>query len=54
MPWLIAWRYQKRRFALHIWSVLHYISRDVTYDSSLLFKLLSNDDFHPELISLFE
>jgi hypothetical protein len=24
MPWLRPWRYQKRGFALHIWSVLHY------------------------------
>jgi hypothetical protein len=24
MPWLSVWRYQKRGFALHIWSVLHY------------------------------
>jgi len=24
MPWLSGWRYRKRGFALHIWSVLHY------------------------------
>src|ERR1700722_16348579 len=24
MPWSGVWRYQKRGFALHIWSVLHY------------------------------
>jgi hypothetical protein len=25
MPWSTSWRYQKRHFTLHIWSVLHYI-----------------------------